>query len=463
MDESQNRGTTSLVDLSKGLSRLAEIAAHPSLQLVKTALGSDASLHLVGGAVRDALSGKEDLDIDLTTALAPDKVQKRLVDSNIKVVPTGVEHGTVAAIFESGNIEITTFRRPSSRRESQFGTIIQEDLSGRDFTINAIAFDLNTQQLVDPFNGIADISEGILRAVGNARDRFLEDPHRMLRLVRFGPAAGRQIDAGTYSAVQELAPQIQDISPERIRVELCKIISSEFAPEAFRQMQHLGLLKHILPEMLPSIGFEQNEFHVHDVFEHTLSVLERAPKENQIVRWAALYHDLGKPHTLSVGDDGRRHFYDHERVSYDLCRQSMERLKFSNKEIDRVSLLVKLHMRPLDCGAPGVRRLMRDLSDEFDDWKSLKRADAPPVLGDDDFYRRLASFEALVKSERERLASSGQGSKLAINGHDIMQMGIKEGRKVGTVLKQLEELVLDDPQLNTKEELLRRAQEFLGN
>ncbi len=451
------------MDLSRGLSRLAEIAALPSIQTVKAALGPDASLHLVGGAVRDALSGKEDLDLDLTTSLAPAIVQERLIQHNIKVVPTGVEHGTVAAIFESGNIEITTFRRPSSRRQSQFGDTIQEDLSGRDFTINAIAYDLTTKQLIDPFNGIADLSSELLRAVGDARDRFAEDPHRMLRLVRFGPACGRQIEDSTRLAAQELSAQINDVSPERIRVELCKIIASDFAPEAFRQMHQLGLLQHILPEMLPSIGFEQNEFHVHDVFEHTLSVLERAPKDNQIVRWAALYHDLGKPHTLSVGDDGRRHFYDHERISYDLCRQSMEKLKFSNKETERVSLLVKLHMRPLDCGAPGVRRLMRDLSDEFDDWKALKRADAPPVLGDDDFYRRLAGFEALVKSEKERLASSSQGSKIALNGHDIMQLGINEGRKVGAVLKHLEELVLDDPQLNTREELMRRAQAFLGH
>jgi tRNA nucleotidyltransferase (CCA-adding enzyme) len=223
-------------------------------------------------------------------------------------------------------------------------------------------------------------------------------------------------------------------------------------------MLALGLLKLVLPELIPMVGVEQNEFHTEDVFDHTLSVLERCPP-NAMLRLIALFHDSGKPATLSVGEDGRRHFYEHETVSERLCLAALERLKFSGEEITHVSRVVRMHMRPIECGPPGIRRILRDVAPYYDDWRTFKYADAPPIMADDMVLQRLSQFDEMVAAELRRREK--QGNRLAVRGDDLIALGMKPGAAMGKLLKELEELVIENPDRNTKEELLREAQKRL--
>lgn len=455
MEKSLKPGTTLSVNPKKSIQKLKALASSNLINTINKVL-PDGDLHLVGGAVRDSFFDLTELDIDIATILTPELCQKRFHENGFKVIPTGIQHGTITVVIDEQNIEITTFRKPGSRNVSAFSSTIEEDLSGRDFTINALAFSISKLTLIDPFNGLQDIIDHRLKCVGDPDSRFREDPLRILRMIRFGPAQNRAVDKDTLAAAKHTKELLKSVSQERIRTELCHILTSPDPTAAFIMMKDCNLLEIILPEILPSIGFEQNEFHVHDVFEHTLWVLDRCPQENLKLRLSALFHDLGKPHTLSIGEDGRRHFYDHETISTTLCNQAMDRLKFSQKMTADVADIVRLHMRPIDCGPAGVRRLMRDLGENFAEWRIFKAADSPPVLGEEDFETRAARFDQLVADENERLKNT-KLRKLAITGHDIMNLGIQEGRVVGQILKELEELVIENPSDNNREFLINKA------
>ena len=207
------------------------------------------------------------------------------------------------------------------------------------------------------------------------------------------------------------------------------------------------------------VGVSQHEFHTEDVFDHTMTVLARCPPD-PMLRLVALFHDAGKPATISTGDDGRRHFYEHEVISESIARVVMERLKFSNDEIDQVTRLVRMHMRPIECGAPGVRRILRDVAPFYPDWRIFKYADAPPVMTETEVQERLGRFDAMVEAERVRVAS--QGSRLAISGRDLIEIGFPPGVRMGQFLKECEELVIEKPELNERERLLSRAKELLS-
>lgn len=447
-------------ELKAAVDSLAQVATLPFVTPVLTALQSVGSF-LVGGVVRDSLLQKKVVDIDLTTQATPEIVTNLLSAAGIHVVPTGLKHGTVTAVVDGNHVEVTTFRKRSANGEMVFGADLETDLLLRDFTINAIAYDPIAKKLIDPAGGFEDITTKQLRAVKDPVARFEEDPLRILRLVRFGPAAGLSVDAQTEQAAQVVLPKLNKISPERIRDELKKIIMSPKAGNGFRYLAGLGALDFTIPELIPSIGCEQNSWHLYDVFEHTMHVLDNAPFD-LIVRLAALFHDIGKPGTVSVGDDGERHFYKHELLSQDLCKVAMTRLKFSTDEINNVSLLVALHMRPIECGAPGARRLIRDLGDKFSTWVDLKRADAYGAKHDRaEFEGRMKSFIDLTEKERVRLVTN-RGRVINIDGAELMTaLQIKPSPVVGKILKALEERVLDTPELNTKEQLLNIARELL--
>jgi len=447
------------INLDLGLANLKTISAREEIKLLQKALGNESKLHLVGGTVRDSILGNESVDIDLACAQSAETTSKKLRIAAIKVVETGKRHGTITAVFGDLHIEITAFRRPLELSAQKPGSSIEEDLSARDFTINAIAFALDSQTIVDPFLGLRDLQANVLKAVGSADDRFHEDPLRVMRALRFGPAQSRTMDSNTWIAAKKAAPNLRLVSIERVRMELERILLSTRAGDGLRAAKDIGILEQIIPEILPTVGFEQNRFHIHDVFEHTLWVIDRSPLELP-VRVAALFHDLGKPPTLSVDEQGNRHFFLHEKISEEMCKARMKELRFSNEMIDQVSTLVRLHMRPLDCGAPGVRRLLRDLGPYFDDWIKLKQADKPPVESDEVVAERLHRFLGLVSSEQQRLAKSG-GSKLAIGGDDLIALGFQAGRRLGEVLKHLEEVVIENPEANTSENLLQKAKQLL--
>lgn len=466
MATSHSLGAPSSLPRANVLALLAELCRSPQVLQLQSALGPDGDLHLVGGTVRDVITdgNTSATDLDMATALRPEQTLQRLEAQAIRVVPTGLKHGTVTAVFGTLHIEVTTFRHVWSegeRTHAGFADSIEQDLKGRDFTINALAYSLSRREIVDHCNGWGDIEQRVLRAVGDPAERFRDDPLRLLRMIRFGPAQGRTIDSSTMQAAGQAIDSLGRISIERIRSELVKILVSKHAGAALREMQKLGLLERILPEVLPSVGFEQNEYHRFDVFEHTLEVINHAPASD-LLRLTALFHDLGKPHTLSVDESGFRHFYKHELISTDLTRQAMERLKFSNDLTRDVSLLVQHHMRPLECGPAGVRRIMRDLGQLLNDWMDFKRADSLGAkVTQADIDAALDKFRSMVKEERERPVGSPYSS-LAIDGNDLIALGMREGKAVGEMLKRLQELVLDTPELNTREELTTRARSWLA-
>ncbi len=411
--------------------------------------------------MRDAFLNRHETDLDVATDLDAETIRQRCVAHGIRTIDTGIQHGTVLAIVHNQHIEVTTFRHPSSREQQRSAHDIQTDLSGRDFTINAIAFDLARGTLIDPFDGTRDLSRGIVRAVGDSAERLNEDPLRILRMIRFGAAQGRQIDSATFAAAQSLVERLVAVSVERIAHELDEILLSPFPHLGVRALFDVGALPYTIPELIPSIGFEQNRFHIHDVFEHTLWVLERTPAD-RILRWAALFHDIGKPHTLSVDGAGNRHFYQHEVVSEKQSRTRMHALRFSRDDTDRISSIVRHHMRPLDCGAAGVRRLIRDLGDELPRWRAFKDADSPPTMPEQEFKEISEGFDILLAIENARRALPAYG-KLAVSGSDIIALGASPGPIIGRILFELEELVLEDPARNERELLLEEAKRRLAS
>jgi putative nucleotidyltransferase with HDIG domain len=247
---------------------------------------------------------------------------------------------------------------------------------------------------------------------------------------------------------------------ERIREELSKILLSSEPAAGIRSINHYGLLMYTVPELEPSVGCEQNKWHTHDVFEHTLAVIERTPPE-LLLRLTALFHDIGKPHTVSVDSNGERHFYHHEYVGTDICKAAMHRLKYPNDLIDSTTTLVRYHMRPLKCSDAAVRRLMRDLGPLLNPWRQFKWADKSPTMPQEEFDLESADFDAKLDLELNRQDYQAR-TKLVIDGNDIMrEFALKPGPKLGSILNQLKELILDSPDLNTRESLLEIAKGLL--
>jgi tRNA nucleotidyltransferase (CCA-adding enzyme) len=416
---------------------------------------SPAQVYLVGGSVRDAFLTNADTDLDLATSLTALEIKERCDHHGIRIIETGIQHGTVLAVIDEVHIEVTTFRVPSSRDVHTAARDITTDLSGRDFTINALAFDVATHQFIDPFNGLSDLEHKIVRGVGSAEERFIEDPLRILRMIRFGDAQGRTIEESTLAAAQRQIALLERVSCERIKSELDKILMSPLPHLGVRRIHVIGGLPYTFPELIPSVGFEQNKFHIHDVFDHTLWVLERTPAD-PILRWSAIFHDIGKPHTLSVDPDGSRHFYSHETVSEELSKKRMKELRFSTDDTRAIASIVRHHMRPLDCGAPGVRRIIRDLGPQLLQWRQFKAADSPPTFSEEEFLTVATRFDQLLSTELSKMSGPSYG-KLAITGEDLKALGITPGPEMGKLIKQLEELVIEDPTVNTKEFLLGEA------
>ena len=457
MEKSRQLGTYSSSprqSLTEASAALCALAEHPPIKTLLAAL-CPAELYLVGGTVRDAFYESAKTDLDCATPLSAEEVKKLCEAKGLRVIDTGIQHGTVLVLVDNIHIEVTTFRVPSSRETHHTARDIATDLRGRDFTINAIAFDLKTSTIVDPFHGIQDLEASLLRGVESAAARFVEDPLRILRMIRFGNAQGRAIEPSTLAAAKHHVNLLSKISRERIKAELDKILLSPLPHEGIRSIHEIGALPYTIPELIPAVGFEQNKFHIHDVFEHTMWVLQRTPAD-LVLRWSALFHDVGKPHTLSVDPDGSRHFYSHEIVSEELSKKRMKDLRFSTDDSRTIAKIVRHHMRPLDCGAPGMRRLLRDLGQDLARWRIFNSADAPPTVPEEDFFQAASRFDKLLASEQSKMAGPAYG-KLAISGDDLITLGIQPGPTMGAILKQLEEIVIDDPSKNTKEILLAEA------
>src|SRR5438552_9516559 len=431
---------------------------------------------LAGGAVRDLVRRAEGLyvgdppqDFDVATDALPEQVLKLFP----KVVPTGIQHGTVTVLSGEHKVEVTTFRgegpyvdgrRPSS---VTFLGDIEGDLARRDFTVNAMAWDPIDGVLRDPFSGVADLRRHVLTAVGDPLARFREDGLRPLRAVRFACTLRLAVDLPTKRAIPQAIDVFGKVAQERVRDELVKLmVRGDPASRGLRLLRSTGLLGRIIPELLESVNFVQNRYHAWDVWRHTLRCLDFAPRD-LVVRLAALLHDVAKPRCAAPkeGAPGEHTFYDHEKVGADLAAEILTRLRFSRREVDRVALLVRehnWHYQPEWNDATVRRTLARIGPAELPALWALRRADlnARGRLVEEGLANQAAAEERFQR-EIER-ASALRVGDLAIGGEDVMrELGIPPGPRVGQVLTRLLERVIDDPELNTRNTLIRLSAEVL--
>ncbi|MDR0323106.1 MAG: HD domain-containing protein [Treponema sp.] len=424
-------------------------------------------LYLVGGAVRDMLRGEKIHDWDLATDAHPDEVTKIIKNAKGKVVPTGIKHGTVTVFYKGHSAEITTFRIESKysdgRRpdEIQYTSDIEEDLSRRDFTMNAIALRLPEGEIIDPFKGAEDIKAKIIRCAGDPEKRFGEDGLRPLRAVRFAAQLGYEIEEKTLNAISGALSVCEKVSQERVRDEIDKILSSPLPSRAFLLMEKTGLLKLFLGELSACRGIEQKGFHRFDVLDHSLYACDYAAANNfsHELRLAALFHDVGKPKVRKMDSSGVWTFYRHEEVSAEMTRKILNRLRYSNVVIDCVCHLIKEHMFNYteNWSDAAVRRFIARTGEKnLKDLYCLRQADSSAFAGKEPDHHTLTKLADRV----EKILLCGRAftiKDLAVSGKDLMKAGIPSGKTMGIILNQLLETVIDDPEQNTKEKLLEIA------
>ena len=421
-------------------------------------------LYLVGGPVRDLLLGRQPPDLDFTTDARPDEVKGFVRRAGAgEVYTVGEKFGTIGAIFRPGadqpplSVEITTYRsetyRPYSRKPRvEFGQSLLGDLSRRDFTINALALDVTgaeadgVGELIDPYDGQRDLAHRLVRAVGDPDERFAEDPLRLLRAVRFATQLDFRLDPDTAAALERRASELAWIPKERVQPELNRILLPERVGEGICKLCDLGLMQHLVPELLEMRGMHEDTFRHKDVFEHTLRVVE-AVSPDLVLRWAALLHDIAKPRTRSV-EHGEVRFHRHELVGRQMSRAILSRLKYPRQLVEQVARLVELHLRPNsyepDWTDGAVRRLMREAGDELERLLQLSRADVTSRRAE----RRLAADRRVDELQARCAALQAQAdvAKLTspLNGLELMEMfGRGPGPWIRPIKDRLTELVVD--------------------
>lgn len=415
--------------------------------------------------MRDILFGAEPADLDLACALLPEELISLCESEGIAYYPTGLKHQTLTVIPAAGAepLEITTFRSAGMSPQGGVarGSTIAEDLAYRDFTINAMALDPRSGELIDPFGGAEDFQSGLIRAVGLPGDRFAEDPLRVMRMLRFSAELDFEIESATAGAAAARVEALREVSIERVREEFSKLLLSPNPAKGLRLMARFGVLAIFFPEIQRFVGYEQNRFHKADLFEHTVEVVDKTSPD-LINRLAALLHDVGKPDTLSVDERGERHFYRHEHVGAKMAGDILLRMRYPKHLAQAVSCLVATHMRPLSAGPGGVRRLLRDTGEHFERWRELKYADATSCkIGEDEVDGQFAEFEAVLAEVRSGPELSPL-KNLAVDGKDLMELGIEEGPAVGDLLRALHEHVMDNPEDNRRDALLALARERMA-
>lgn len=416
------------------------------IRIIETLHKNNYRAYIVGGCVRDSLLGKTPKDWDITTDASTEEI-KKLFD---KTVDTGLKHGTVTVVINKVNYEITTFRSGPSGNSHR----IEDDLSLRDFTMNAIAYN-NSEGFIDPFFGKRDIENMVIRAVEDPNQRYAEDPLRMLRAIRFCATLNFEIDANTLSAIKENCGLILKVSPERIREELTRILVSD-NPMKLILLRETGLMRHILPEFDRCFDTAQNHpYHVHNVAIHTLHCVSNVEKDS-LLRWTMLLHDIGKAVTKTTDENGIDHFYGHPHKSVYIAENILRRLKFDNKFIDRACLLIDHHDRKIEPDYRSVRRAVSKVGkDLFSDLLKVHMADIsgqnPEFLKERiQKINRVAEIYHEIKDKNQCI----DVKDLAINGNDLIELGIEPGKEMGVILKKLLDKVIDDPELNTKEKLI---------
>jgi tRNA nucleotidyltransferase (CCA-adding enzyme) len=419
--------------------------------------------HLVGGGVRDMIAGRHPADFDLATDARPDAVVALF--GNTFAIPTGLKHGTVTVLTETRRpVEVTTFRGEGEYLDGRrpvsvtYVDSLTEDLSRRDFTMNAIALDPLESQLTDPFDGQGDLSRGLIRAVGDPLVRFREDGLRPMRAVRQAAQLEFTVDPPTLAAIPQTLDVFRKVSAERIRDELYKMLAARRPSRGLALMHETGLLAEVIPELLEGVGCVQNRFHKHDVFEHTLSVVDET-RGDAVVRLGALLHDVGKPRARQPreGAPGEFSFFKHEYVGAEMADAICRRLKLANADRERVVALVKNHMffyMP-DWSDGTIRRFVRRVGGQegLDDLFALREGDVRGRGFGEDPAVEIGELKSRIAVVADADAAL-KVTDLRIDGRDVMRiLSIPPSREIGVLLERLLERVLDDPALNEREKL----------
>lgn len=441
--------------------------------------------YLVGGCVRDFIMGVIPKDYDVTTDATPDEVHRVFDNMDVHIIDTGIKQGTVTVIRNHVPVEVTTYRTESTYSDNRhpddvrFSKSLTDDLSRRDFTMNAIAWNplrgknaevvqmtevdrtgTNDGSFVDVFNGIDDIKNKVIRCVGNPRDRFSEDALRIMRALRFASTLDFEIEGETAKAIFDLKDNLNNISRERIQKELEGLICGSAAERILRE--YANVIAVIIPEIVPMIGLDQcTPYHIYDVWEHSIRVVSGVPGE-PVLRLAALFHDIGKPPCFFKDEDGVGHFYGHPEVSAEMTGSIMRRLKSDNETRNKVLTLVRWHdIRP-EATEKSVRKALVKVGAElFDEWIAIKRADnlaqAPEITERQDYISEIEEIGHRLIEEEGTMSLK----TLNISGKDLMELGVREGPEIGRILNELLADVLEERLTNEKTILIEAARKAI--
>ena len=433
--------------------------------IIDTITGAGFEAFAVGGCIRDSILGRNPADWDITTSAKPQQVKALFA----KTFDTGIQHGTITVLLDKEGFEVTTYRIDGEYEDSRhpkevvFTSNLLEDLKRRDFTINAMAYN-ETTGLVDAFGGLEDIDRGVIKCVGDPLERFSEDALRIMRAIRFSAQLGYEIEENTKQAIIELAPTLQNISAERIQVELVKLLCSPH-PDYLKIMYDTGVTKIVLPEFDRCMETPQiHKHHMYDVGTHTLVALKETP-EDKVLRLAVLLHDIGKPRALEVDEEGITHFHGHQIISRDMSEEILKRLRFDNDTIYKVAKLVEFHDygNSVEPTKTIVRRAVHRIGEDiFPMLYHVKRAD---MLAQS-LYKREEKL--LLLEDWQRLYEQIVADKecvslktLAVTGKDLIAEGLKPGKEIGEILQALLQYVLDNPEKNEKDILITYFNNYL--
>ena len=424
--------------------------------IIETLQAAGYEAYAVGGCIRDSVLGKEPDDWDITTSAKPEEVKKLFR----RTIDTGIMHGTVTVMMDKEGFEVTTYRIDGKYEDNRhpkdvtFTANLQEDLRRRDFTINAMAYN-EKDGLIDIYEGLQDIDKGLIRCVGVAKEPFREDALRMMRAVRFSAQLGYTIEDKTKEAIKELAPTLQNISAERIQTELVKLLVSDH-PDYLKMAYETGITAQVLPEFDICMKTAQNNpHHCYSVGEHILHTLCYV-KADKALRLGMLFHDIGKPQTLTIDETGITHNHGHPAAGEEMAVNVLKRLKFDNDTIDKVKKIVRNHDRNIEPSAKSVRRAVHYIGEDiFPLLFSVKYAD---IMAQSSFQReeKLRKLQELKEIYEQILKDRDCLSlkDLAVSGSDLIAAGVKPGKEIGDILRKLLDIVIDDPLCNNKDYLL---------
>lgn len=412
--------------------------------------------YAVGGCVRDSILGRVPEDWDITTSASPQEVKNLFR----RTIDTGIQHGTVTVMMEREGFEVTTYRIDGEYEDSRhpkevtFTSNLTEDLKRRDFTINAMAYN-ERDGLVDVFGGVEDMGKRLIRCVGDPRERFEEDALRMMRAVRFSAQLGYKIEEKTNAAIKEMAGNLKNISAERIQSELVKLLLSPH-PDYLRVCYDTGITRVILPEFDRCMETgQENPHHCYTVGEHILHSLNEI-KADKALRLAMLFHDMGKPETKFTDEKGVDHFHGHAQAGEEITRRVMKRLRFDNATREKTAKLVLYHDYAVEASAKSVRRAVNRIGEDiFPCLFDVKEAD----IGAQSGYCREEKLEALEELRKiyAKILENRQCMSLrtlAVTGRDLIDAGMEPGKEIGRTLEGLLQIVLENPEENTREKLL---------